>query len=133
MVINAEKREITFNTYYESDVFVHANKLLLSQVIVNVLDNAVKYSENNNIVKVEVFVKENKAVLKVSDSGIGIPKNEIDSIFKRFYRAKNSNMSSGTGLGLAICKEIVEKYNGQMLIESALKEGTVVLITFTVE
>jgi signal transduction histidine kinase len=133
MSFRAEKRGITFEEEYDSNVFVQSSKLLLSQAVVNILDNAIKYSENNSKVKVKVFIKDNNAVLQVSDKGIGIPKEELGLIFERFYRAKNSKVSSGTGLGLSICKEIIEKYHGQLFIESEVQEGTQVTITLPLE
>jgi signal transduction histidine kinase len=133
MSLKAEKRDVTFKEDYANNVFVQSNKLLLSQAIVNILDNAIKYSENHSTVNVKVFIKDNNAVLQVSDNGIGIPKEELGLIFERFYRAKNSKVSSGTGLGLSICKEIIEKYDGQMFVESEEQVGTQVTITLSLE
>ncbi|MDF2675301.1 MAG: histidine kinase [Clostridiales bacterium] len=133
MSLKAEKRDVTFKEDYANNVFVQSNKLLLSQAIVNILDNAIKYSENHSTVNVKVFIKDNNAVLQVSDNGIGIPKEELGLIFERFYRAKNSKVSSGTGLGLSICKEIIEKYHGQMFVESEEQVGTQVTITLSLE
>jgi signal transduction histidine kinase len=133
MSFRAEKRGIAFEEEYDNNVSVQSSKLLLSQAVVNILDNAIKYSENHSTVKVKVFIKDNNAVLQVSDKGIGIPKEELGLIFERFYRAKNSKVSSGTGLGLSICKEIIEKYNGQMFIESEEQVGTQVTITLPLE
>jgi signal transduction histidine kinase len=133
MSLKAEKRDVTFKEDYANNVFVQSNKLLLSQAIVNILDNAIKYSENHSTVNVKVFIKDNNAVLQVSDNGIGIPKEELGLIFERFYRAKNSKVSSGTGLGLSISKEIIEKYQGQMFVESEEQVGTQVTITLPLE
>lgn len=74
----------------------------------------------------EAFKKENEAVIKISDQGIGIAQSDIDMVEERFYRARNSLAATGSGLGLSICKEIIEKFNGHLLIESEIDVGTAV-------
>lgn len=69
-----------------------------------------------------------EAVIKMSDQGIGIDQSDIARVQERFYRAKNSNIATGSGLGLSICKEIIEKFNGRLVIESEINVGTTVSI-----
>lgn len=120
----AEKKEITIETKLKEEVYGNVNKILVSHAIANVLDNAIKYSKPKSQITVEIFTRENKAVIKISDQGIGIAQSDIDMVQERFYRAKNSLIASGSGLGLSICKEIMEKFNGNMVIESEINVGT---------
>lgn len=103
----------------------------LSQVIVNLVSNAVKYSPEDSPVKVSVGERDSVAVVQVHDVGNGIPRELQMLIFEPFYRAPNAQNSSkgGMGLGLAISKDIVERHGGRIWYESAPGEGT----TFTVE
>jgi signal transduction histidine kinase len=122
----AEKKEITLVTRLRKEIFVNVNKILMSHAIANVIDNAIKYSHPESQIIVESFVRDNEAVIKISDQGIGIAQSDIDMVQERFYRAENSMVASGSGLGLSICKEIIEKFNGYLLIESEIDVGTAV-------
>lgn len=122
----AEKKEITLETIIKRDIFVNVNKVLMSHAIANVIDNAIKYSKPESRITLETLVDENNAVIKVRDYGIGIAKSDIDKVMERFYRAPNTLGASGTGLGLSICKEILEKFNGHLAIDSEIGAGTTV-------
>lgn len=74
-------------------------------------------------------MNEDSAIIKISDQGIGIHQNEIALVQERFYRAGNSNRANGSGLGLSLCKEIVEKFNGQLMVESEIGVGTNVTLS----
>lgn len=128
MKSKAEKKDITIEIDLEKTVFVHVNRILLSHAIANILDNAIKYSSEMSHIRVNTYIRQNEAVIKISDQGIGIDPGDIGLVQERFYRAKNSRFASGTGLGLSICKEIVEKFNGHLEIESEVGSGTTVSI-----
>ncbi|WP_284037259.1 ATP-binding protein [Neobacillus sp. 114] len=119
------KREITLE-YDTSSLIVHADELKLKQVIIILLDNAMKYSQE----KIEVFLeqKEQFAIIRVKDYGIGIPQEEIHNIFERFYRVDKarSRETGGTGLGLHIAKSIMKLHKGEIEIESNEGSGTTV-------
>ena len=129
----ADKQEITIEVNLEKAVFVYVNKILMSHAVANILDNAIRYSSPKTHIKVETFVRQTEAVIKISDQGIGIDQSDILRVHERFYRAKNSNAAKGSGLGLSICKEIVEKFNGHLEIESEIGVGTTVamILPFT--
>jgi signal transduction histidine kinase len=129
----AEKKEITLVTKFKKEIFVNVNRILMSHAIANVIDNAIKYSNPKSQITVEAFVQENKVVIKISDQGIGIAQSDIDLVQERFYRAKNSQVANGSGLGLSICKEIIEKFNGHLIIESEIAVGTVVSLIIPLE
>ncbi len=114
----------------EHDIEVLGYEVRLEQVLVNLLDNAVKFNRPDGEVRVEMISEPDRAVVKVSDTGLGIPSRELPRIFERFYRVDKarSRATGGTGLGLAIVKHAVEQMGGDVSVESRLGQGT----TFTV-
>lgn len=95
----------------------------IGQVITNLLENAGKYSDSGSIISVQTSVKDDKIRLSIKDRGIGIPKNQLDKIFERFFRVhgETENTYSGLGLGLYISSEIIKRHCGTLGVES--KEG----------
>lgn len=122
----AEKREISIEPALQNGVFAQVNKILMSHAISNILDNAIKYSNEGGHIRVETYTHQNSAIIKITDQGIGINKEELSMVQERFYRSDNSNIAKGSGLGLSICREIVEKFNGRLMIESEIGVGTTV-------
>lgn len=104
---------------------IMADKVRLEQVIVNLVDNAIKYT-NNSSVKVLAKIKDNMLTVDITDTGIGIPEKDIPRIFERFYRVDKgrSRELGGTGLGLAIVKHIIQAHNGKIWVESLQGKGT---------
>lgn len=111
------------------------NELLLGdvdkfqQLTINLVENAIKYSEENSTVIINSYSENGEYVLSVKDNGIGIPEEDIPRIFERFYRVDKSRKGEGTGLGLAIVKHIVNLFNGKIEVKSKLGEGTEFIIT----
>jgi len=107
---------------------VYADKDMLSQVIVNLLSNAVKYTRSEGSVQVNTEVDENAGIarLTVTDTGVGIPADEIDHVFDKFYRVNaNNRQAKGTGLGLNLVKQIIEKvHDGQVFVKSQVGVGS---------
>ena len=99
---------------------------LLEEVIQNLIDNAIKYGKDDGYVKVSLCEKDNEAIIKVEDNGIGIAASDLDRIFERFYRSDKSHSKAigGTGLGLSIVKHAVEYHNGKIEVQSKLNEGS---------
>jgi len=109
---------------------VRADPVALEQVLVNLLDNAVKYSGESRSIRVEVSDGPSAATIAVTDRGIGIPADERPHIFDRFYRGSGATLNRrGFGLGLAICAELVAAHGGRVLVESEPGRGS----TFTVK
>ncbi len=102
-----------------------ANVDRMKQLLINILDNAVKYTEVGTIT-IQCEEKNNKLLISVADTGIGMEEEHLDRIFERFYRVDKgrSRKMGGTGLGLSIVKHIVERYNGTIKVESKLNQGT---------
>jgi signal transduction histidine kinase len=107
-----------------------ADLFKLEQMLINLLDNAVKYTDRGEIT-VSVDVQDKRVRLRVTDTGIGIPKDDIPRIFERFYVVDKSRSRKygGTGLGLSIVKHIVLLHHGTINIESGLGKGTTVTVT----
>jgi two-component system phosphate regulon sensor histidine kinase PhoR len=107
---------------------VYADKDMISQVIVNLLSNAVKYTPSGGSVRIETEVNEAASVARVTvtDTGVGIPEDEIVHIFDKFYRVgANNKQAEGTGLGLNLVKQIVEKiHDGRVFVTSRVGVGS---------
>ena len=107
-------------------VLVFADRRKIQQVLYNLLDNAIKFSENESSVTVEVTVKNDKAFISVKDHGIGIPRREQNKIWERFYKSDLSRGKDkkGTGLGLSIVKEIIQAHDEHINVVSTEGVGT---------
>ena len=105
---------------------------LLSGIIFNLCDNAIKYNRENGMVSVEIKDEDNKAVLSVADNGIGIPAEHQERIFERFYRVDKSHSKEigGTGLGLSIVKHAAKLHDAVIELHSVVDGGTTVTVTF---
>ena len=110
---------------------IHGNRQMIEELAENLIQNAIRYNNPGGRVWVSVMKKEHP-VLLVKDNGIGIPANDQEHVFERFYRVdkSRSKKSGGTGLGLAIVKHIVEIHNASILLDSALNVGTTIEILF---
>jgi len=126
----ASVKDIKIHVECDASYTAPMNPEQLEQVAVNLMDNAIKYSEPGTEVRVSVVPRENNWEIKVIDQGSGIPPADIDRIFERFYRVDKarSRKAGGTGLGLAIVKHIVSSHGGRLDVQSKLNEGS----TFTV-
>jgi len=107
-----------------SNIFADADRI--SQVVVNLVSNAVKYSNNGGSITINIFETAHSVGFRIIDNGIGIPENELPFIFERFYRADKSRNrnTGGSGLGLAIVKSIVEAHDGKISVESQMNNGS---------
>ena len=108
------------------ELYVHADKGRIEQIIYNLTDNAVKFSNHDSVIKIETTEKKNKIYVSVKDNGIGIPPEDISMIFNRFYKsdASRGKDKKGTGLGLSIVKEILTAHNENINVISTPGEGS---------
>lgn len=113
----------------EKDIKLHGDKDKFLQLVLNLVENGIKYSNEGSTVKVRSFIKKGDYILEVEDNGIGIPKEDMPRIFERFYRVDKSRKGGGTGLGLAIVKHIVKIFNGEISIDSELNKGSIFTVT----
>ena len=110
---------------------IAADRSSLSEVLSNLIDNAIKYSNEGGAVAVTASTKDNFVVINVQDNGIGMPGNVVGNLFHKFYRSHRSRETvAGTGIGLYICKAIVESHGGQIGVSSVEGQGST--FTFTV-
>jgi len=123
------------NNVQENLSYVWADKDRLTQILVNVLDNAVKFTPEDGSVFIDAGQKDNYTVLTIADTGIGVPKEEIRRLGERFYRVDRSRSRDlgGTGLGLSIVKHLMIAHGGKIEIESQLGRGTKVSLYFPLE
>jgi PAS domain S-box-containing protein len=107
----------------------------LAQVLTNLLENAVKYSPQGGAVRITVERRGSEAVIAVADSGIGIPADQQEHLFERFFRARNAPISGfgGLGLGLYICRDIVQRHGGRIWVESEVEHGSTFYVALQVE
>jgi signal transduction histidine kinase len=107
-------------------LMVCADRERIEQVIVNIVNNAIKYSRKPGDVIVKAFRKGDDIIVDVTDKGIGIPKKDIENIFLRFFRVSGSASSfSGSGIGLYISSEIIKSHGGKIWAESKIGKGSV--------
>ncbi|MHA6251433.1 two-component system histidine kinase PnpS [Oceanobacillus sp. CAU 1775] len=126
---NAIEKGITLTTHIE-DIEIKADKERLAQVVVNLVANAIVYSQEDGTVTLKISEKDNQVEIVVSDEGIGISEKDLPRIFERFYRVDKARArdSGGTGLGLAIVKHIIEVHDGEIQIESEVNNGTKITV-----
>ena len=120
----ALNKNITLEFKDENSELIIGNKDKFYQLGLNLIENAIKYSNENGKVNILSYNEDNYYCLKIKDKGIGIPKEDIPRIFERFYRVDKSRKKGGTGLGLAIVKHIVKIFNGEISVESEVGKGT---------
>ncbi len=107
----------------------------LRQVLANLVDNAIKYSPSGGEVEVRLAARNASCVIEVVDEGLGIPSSERERIFDKFYRLdpQQTQGVGGSGLGLYICRELVERMNGRLSVESQPGEGSCFALTLPAE
>jgi heavy metal sensor kinase len=126
MGLLAEDKDISIHCQCGSRVTVLGDRARLKQVLVNLLDNAVKYTPSGGLINIKVDTQANQAVLEVSDNGFGIPTEALPHVFERFFRADKarSREMGGAGLGLSIVKSICAAHHGQVRAESTEGVGS---------
>jgi PAS domain S-box-containing protein len=112
-----------------TDTCLEADKQRVEQVLINLISNAIKYSPKANKVVVKLEDSEETLSIKIRDQGVGLTKDQQQQIFTRFYRAENKSGISGLGLGLYLTKEIVDRHNGSIAVNSAFGKGSEFIVT----
>jgi two-component system, OmpR family, sensor kinase len=130
MHLMADEKSVTIGCLQLNSAQILADPARIKQVLVNLLDNAIKYTPAGGEIWVSVATARRKAVLEVKDTGIGIPQQALPNLFQRFYRSDEarSRESGGTGLGLSIVQAICSAHGGTVAIESVEGAGTVVRV-----
>ena len=128
---SAEKKNVSVSFKGES-LMMKSMKPLVSEIVYNLIDNAIKYNVENGSVEISISRDKNNIILSVSDTGIGIPEEYQERVFERFYRVDKSHSkeTGGTGLGLSIVKHAVQDIGADIKLESRCGKGTVVTVRF---
>jgi signal transduction histidine kinase len=128
--IAAIKKNIIISFDNKEDLIAFIDKNHVGIIIQNVLNNAIKFTGENGLIKIEVLQKADMAVIKITDNGVGIKEELIKKINsdQLIKSTKGTAGEKGTGLGLFLCKEMIVKNNGSMTIESVHKEGTSIIL-----
>ena len=129
--IKSQKRNINIELYIESAIII-ANKEKITEVVNNLVDNAIKYTDDGGEIKIILKNNKDKAIFTVKDNGCGIESKYLNRIFERFFRVKNEKYLKvqGTGLGLTIVKNICAHYNADIYINSEENKGTEISVVF---
>ncbi len=130
LTVAANKKKILLSYEVDENITIKANRDRIKQMLINLVDNGIKYGSENGYVNVNVIKRDGKIIFTIKDSGIGIAEEHIPRIFERFYRVdkgRSRNMG-GTGLGLSIVKHIVNLYNGNISIKSEVGKGSEFII-----
>ena len=123
----AEEKDLTLTCELPPSLIIYGDTDQLIRLIVNLLDNAIKYSEQGSV-SLSAKQKDGNAIIEVSDTGIGIPAEHLPHIFKRLYTVDPARSSGGAGLGLSIAQQIVQAHGGRIEVQSEVAKGS----TFTV-
>ncbi len=124
--VQAEENEITLSCDVEKNLPpIEADRDAIQQVLINLVGNAIKFTQPNGKVIISVLQKNDTAILNVKDTGLGIPQNDLQKIFGKFFRVERPGTEiQGTGLGLALVKEIVDFHKGKIDVQSEVNKGT---------
>ncbi len=129
----AEDKNIKLSQTIEDQIFIDADIKMLQRAFSNLLDNAIKYTNEEGKVSVFVWKQKDQVIIKIVDTGIGIKPEYFEKIFERFYRIESSRTSAGTGLGLSFARTIVRQHKGDIFIADPNSKnqdtGTIVMVT----
>jgi len=127
VALKAKESEILLQKELDDNIpFIYTDGVRLEQIMMNLLENAIRYNRLNGHVKVKGWVDKKKVQLLIEDTGVGIPEEDLPYIFERFYKVdkSRSNRIGSTGLGLSIVKHLVLRLEGEIKVKSTLNKGT---------
>jgi len=129
---NTLNKKVTLENNISKDVFIYADKVSVDTILRNLTDNAIKFTPAGGKVSLESESKDEKVVIYVKDNGVGMDSEDMKNIFRLDKRitSKGTNDEKGTGLGLYVCKEMIEKMNGSIKVESVIGKGSTFVVTF---
>ncbi|MFQ5835952.1 MAG: sensor histidine kinase, partial [bacterium] len=121
--------------FSQAPLFLWTDKGKMELLFSNLMSNAVKYTPSGGKISLKVSKENSEVKIEISDTGIGIPEEDLSKIFEEFYRAENAKKveREGTGLGLPIVKRIVETYGGKVKVKSEVRKGTTFSFDLTIE
>ncbi|MEW6088552.1 MAG: ATP-binding protein [bacterium] len=125
----ALQKNISISCLSKKSIIISGDENQLKRLFLNILDNAIKYTPHNGNISVDITSTDNYVNVAISDTGTGIPENEISYIFDRFYRLKKFNQQPGFGLGLSIARSVIEAHKGKIDVKSVPNKGTTFVIS----
>jgi two-component system phosphate regulon sensor histidine kinase PhoR len=131
----AESKSLTLRLKAPADkVFVNATQDGLEKIFANLVHNAIKYTPEHGHIEITLEVKDSTTEIAVTDTGMGIPEDDIPRLWNEFFRAKNARSSgiTGTGLGLSIVKQYVDEFGGSLAVESIENKGSTFTVTLPI-
>jgi signal transduction histidine kinase len=130
----AQIRNITIETGFEDNCPILCNEDDLYQILFNLVENGIKYNKDGGTLYIRLSRIHNTAVLKIKDEGAGIPEESLPQIFDRFYRVDKarSRSTGGSGLGLSIVRDLIQKHQGRISVQSAVGYGSVFTLYFPI-
>lgn len=134
-MMESNKKSVHFDFVLQPDVFFNGDKSAFQIILINLIGNAIKYTKENTSIIVSLFQKDGETAFSVSDEGPGVPKEDKDKIFNKFYRVGNENTrnAKGTGLGLFIVKQLTNQHKGRVFIKRNQPKGSIFVCTFPKE
>jgi signal transduction histidine kinase len=124
----AEEKGIHINFSVQNDLHLNIDQQKMGQALSNLIDNAIKYTSENGYIDIDAFEKDNRVIVRIRDSGMGIPEEELPRIWDRLFRGEQARTQRGLGLGLNLVKAIVHAHKGVLDVSSELGKGS----TFTI-
>ena len=122
----ASKRNVRIDVNSDPDLFVSIPESKISRIFLNIIENAIKYNKDNGQILINIYKEDKKIIVKIRDTGLGIPPEDIDKIFNKYYRSSDHRKLEipGTGLGLTIANDIVKSYGGKIDVSSEVGKKT---------
>ena len=122
------KKQLRIKSTIQPDITVFGDEGKITRAILNIIDNAIKYTPKKKIIYISLRKLKDEAIIEIKDGGIGISKSDLKHVFERFYRGSKTSKTLGSGLGLAISQGIINAHKGQIKVDSAIGKGTTVKI-----
>jgi len=119
----AQEKNVRIETALH-DVFARGNRSMLSRIVINLADNAIRYGKTNGFVRIHLAQEGEEAVLSVADDGCGMDKETLEHVFERFWRADSARTTAGTGIGLSIVQAAVKAHGGEVSVRSEPGQGS---------
>jgi two-component system, OmpR family, phosphate regulon sensor histidine kinase PhoR len=129
----ASEKNIKFETNLEPMFLIEADKTLVLEIMINLIENAIKYSNSGSQIDIRSYESENYVTIEIQDQGPGIKEEHLGHIFEKFYRGENSASAQGSGLGLFLVKYFIELHSGFITLESVIGKGTKVIVKLPTE
>jgi len=128
---NTLNKKVTLENNIDENILIYADKVSVDTILRNLTDNAIKFTPAGGKVTLEAETKDGNVIIYVKDNGVGMDANDIQNIFRLDKRiiSKGTNDEKGTGLGLYVCKEMIERMNGNIKVESVIGKGSTFVVT----